>query len=456
VLYLATISVDAARKLAGLPSATVGIVYLLAGLTYLVSLRRPGRSWLSPRSLPVWLTLLSVWCAAEAAVQRVPAGMALLGWASYVFFVPLFYVGAGLMATDQRAARALRVVVVAGGLVGLAAVASALLGQAAPALLQPFVASAGIHTFGTQNVYLAPSVFATAEEASEHLLIALFALAALAHLPASGLGRGRCVILGTFITAGLLVAARRADLYVAVAGIVGLALLGFAARPRWEHRAVLPGASRRGRLGPVLALAAATSVTLLLVLGAGKLVPFLTSGQGGTDALRLMFSPAHPAALAGQGPGTSTQGASVVGATSVTAVGSQGPYAAYTLGGRSFLTAEGGLTKTWLELGLVGAILYGGVFACVLAPAIRRLGSLDGTGRALTGLAIALGIVFLKGHQSLDNPLVQPLFWLAAGGAWGRLRPRTGARGAAAGTVRPVPGPPRPPGPSPALTEQET
>ena len=100
------------------------------------------------------------------------------------------------------------------------------------------------------------------------------------------------------------------------------------------------------------------------------------------------------------------------------------PYESYAYGGRSFLSAEGGLTKTWLELGVVGVALYAGVFLSVLGPPLRSLRRLDGVGRALTVLTVALGIVFLKGHASLDDPLVQPLFWLAAGGIWGRSRVR--------------------------------
>ena len=104
--------------------------------------------------------------------------------------------------------------------------------------------------------------------------------------------------------------------------------------------------------------------------------------------------------------------------------------------GRSFLSAEGGLTKTWLELGVVGVALYAGVFLSVLGPPLRSLRCLDGVGRALTVLTVALGIVFLKGHASLDDPPVQPLFWLAAGGIWGRSRSRgTGAPQSPRGTV---------------------
>lgn len=420
VLYLATVSADAVRKLAGLPSATSAVLYILTAVAYAFLLPKvAGRSRLAPRSLPVLLALLSLWCAAEAVAQQIPVAVALLGWVSYVFFVPLFYIGAELMADDRRAARALRIVAVTGGVVGLGAIASAILGQGAPAVLQPIVPSVAVHSSATGNIYLAPSVFATAEEASEQLLIALFAWFALAQLRYARLGRTVSTVLGVLIAVGLFATARRADILVAVMGVAGLALLGLAARRGRSRHAT---ATARGRLGPALLLTAAGSVVLLSLLGAGKILPFFASGSNAESAARFMFSPAHPAALAGQGPGTSTQGADVVGAAAYTGVNMRGSYTAYVLGGRSFLTAEGGLTKTWLELGIAGVVLYAGVFAAVLGPLIRRLGRLDGVGRALTMLAIALGVVFLKGHQSLDNPLVQPLFWLAVGGAWGRLR----------------------------------
>ncbi len=423
LLYLATLSADAVRKLAGLPSATAAVVYVLTAVAYAVLLPKvTGRSRLAPRSLPVLLALLSLWCAAEAVAQRIPVAMALLGWVSYVFFVPLFYIGAELMADDRRAARVLRIVAVAGGVVGLGAITSATLGQGAPAVLQPIVPSVAVHSSATGNIYLAPSVFATAEEASEQLLIALFAWFALVQLRFARLGRTASTVLGVLIAVGLFATARRADILVAVMGVAGLALLGFAAQRGRRGRLASAAAPARGRLGPALLLTVAGTVVLLSLLGTGKVLPFLTSGSNAGSTLKFMFSPAHPAALTGQGPGTSTQGAGVVGATAHSGTTIQGSYTSYLLDGRSFLTAEGGLTKTWLELGIAGVVLYAGVFASVLGPLIRRLGRLDGIGRALTVLAIALGVVFLKGHQSLDNPLVQPLFWLAVGGAWGRLR----------------------------------
>jgi hypothetical protein len=429
VLYLGTIVLDAIRKVSGLPAAVTGLVYVLVALIYLAFLRqsRAGAPVPAPRWLPVWLTMLTLWCAAEAAAERIPVTIALLGWASYVFFVPLCYVGAELMADDRRAARTLRIAAIAGAVIGAGAIASAVLGSSAPALLQPIVPSVGIHSASNGNIYLAPSVFATAEEASEQLLVALFAWAALARFSAGRPGRGWSAVLGVLIGVGLFATARRADIVVAVVGIVGLGLLGAV---RYRHRVRRATGRARGRLAPAFLLGAAGCVALLAFLGAGKLLPFLTTGSDGVLAVRGMFAPLHPGSLGGQGVGSSTQGTGVLGAVSYTVHGNQGRYTAYLLDGRTFLTAEGGLTKTWLELGIVGVVLYAGVFWSVIGPALRRLGRLDHAGRALAVLVLALGIVFLKGHQSLDNPLVQPLFWLAAGGVWGRMRPRARTEGA--------------------------
>jgi len=428
-LYAATLSTDVIRKLADFPNSISAIVYVLTGLIYFFLLPKAlSRGRVPPRPLPVWLVLLSLWCATEAIVHRIPVGIALLGWVSYVFFVPLFYIGAELMADDRHAATALRVAALAGGIVGLGAITSAVLGQAAPASLQPIVPSVGIHSFSAGNVYLAPSIFATAEEASEQLLIALFAWAALTQLPSGRLGRMSSVLLGVLIAVGLFATARRADIFVAVSGIVALVCFGFVRHSSSTGQPDPWAVRARRRLGTALILAAIGSVALLSFLGASKLVPFLTSGSAGSGTLSLMFSPSHPGSLTGQGTGTSTQGAGLVGATSFTGFDIQGKYTGNVIDGRAFTTAEGGLTKTWLELGFVGVVIYGGVFASALGPAIRSLVRLDGAGRALIILTIALGVVFLKGHQSLDNPLVQPLFWLGAGGAWGRLRIAARAR----------------------------
>jgi hypothetical protein len=424
VLYVAVLSVDVIRKATGLSTSAYGIIYIIVGLMYLfLLLGNTNKIRPAPRYLFLWLVLLSLWCFIEALVPHIPISMAILGWVSYVFFVPLLYIGAELMATDSSASRTLRIVAIAGAVVGLGAVVSAVLGQSAPAILQPIGSSAGVHSSSTGDIYLAPSIFATAEEAAEELLVALFAWIALGYLRSGRLRRTSSAAVGFLIAVGLFATERRADIAVAVAGILALIVLG-RLRSRIRIRRYGPRIITRAfsRTAPALILGVIGSVALLSLLGAGKILPFLTSGSDGESALILMFSPADPGSLSGQGTGTSTQGAGVVGATPFISFRDNQLYAGYIQDGKAFITVEGGITKTWLELGIIGVAIYGAVFVSVIGPPIRSLRRLDSVGRALTVLAVALGIIFLKGHQSLDDPLVQPLFWLAAGGAWGRMR----------------------------------
>jgi hypothetical protein len=416
-LYLATLSVDAVRKLAGLPASVIGVVYVITAVIYIVA--NPGtggRRHAFPRTLPIWLFLISVWCLAVAVLQHISLEMALLGWASYVFFVPLLYVGAELAADDSLLIKGLRIIVISGGIVGVGAIASAVLGESAPIVLQPIVPTVGTHTFGTASIYLAPSFFATAEEASEQLLIATFAWAALMRMGNKGKGRAPLAFLGILVASGLIATARRTDLDVAIVGIIAALLLGYA-RPT---RRLTAGS--RGRLGGAVFTAIAGVIVLVPFLGGTKLISFLTSGAV-VSRISLMFDLANTGSLVGQGPGTSTQGIALIGAGPT----GTGLSASYVLNNRIFLIAEGGLAKTWLELGIMGMVLYGAIFWEALSAPIHSLRRLDEAGVAFTMLAIALGVVFLKGHQSLDDPLIQPLFWLAVGGIWGRMHAAVGA-----------------------------
>jgi len=422
-LYLATLSLDAIRKVLGLSASIIGVIYVITALIYLIAIPGiAGRKRETPHTFPVWLFMLSLWCLAVALVQHIPLEMALLGWASYVFFVPLLYVGAELAADDRLVSKALKIVVICGGVVGAGAIASALLGQSAPALLQPITPSVGLHNFGTGEIYLAPSIFADAEEASEQLLIALFAWAALAHMTSGRLRRVPSALLGALIASGLIVAARRTDIDVAIAGIIAVLIQGRIWVPASAGKiAARVAAQARGRLGAVVFLAVAGSIALVLFSGENNLASFLIAGSPGSR-ISLAFSLPNSGSLIGQGTGTSTQGIVSLGATPLTSGLPQGSYPSYVLDGRTFITAEGGLARTWLELGIIGMVLYGTVFWVALAPAIQSLRRLDGAGAALTMLAIALGVIFLKGQQSLDDPLIQPLFWLSVGGIWGRMR----------------------------------
>ena len=174
------------------------------------------------------------------------------------------------------------------------------------------------------------------------MLIALFAWAALVHL-ANGKSRGRpWVLVGVLIASGLFVAARRTEIDVAIAGIIGALILVRIRMSASAERFAAPVAGRTpGRLGAAVFLAAAASVALIFFLGETRLASFLASGSY-LSRISLMFWLPSTGSLTGQGPGTSTQGIAVLGATPLLP---QGPYSSYFLNGRTFLSAEGGLVN---------------------------------------------------------------------------------------------------------------
>lgn len=432
VLYAVMISVDAIRKVAGLPQGVIGIVYVVTGITYIVFFisedRKVSHGTACPTYFPLLLVMLSAWCIGDAIAPGIPVGMAILGGVTYVFFAPLFYVGSDLMSDEQVSHKALKIVALTGSVVGMGAIISALLGSSAPTLLQPIDPTVAIHNSNYGNVYLAPSIFASAEEAAEYLVVAFFAWAALAAQPKGKMRPTVSVAVGILILGGLIAAERRADIYVAVGGILVLLLLDRVFPPAGSRRYTFPrGLKVHGNIGVPLMLAAIVSVVLISVLGSTKLVSFLTDTDKPGSYVAVLFGIGTPVSFAGQGTGTSTQGGYAVGTSESPITNSQGTYPGYLLGGRTFRLVEGGLDKTLIELGWVGVALYGAVFCSVIAPLVMSIRRLDSVGRALTILAIALGIVFLKGHASLDDPILQPLFWLSVGGAWGRraMQPQT-------------------------------
>lgn len=413
--YLLLLAIDPIRKVFGLSGIIISLVYLATLLLYiyLPQLRRSQRA-VSLRMLPLWMVLLTAWCLVNALIHHIPLPIALLGWVSYVFFVPFVYFGIAIGSGEKGLIdRALTVMTISGAVIGLGAVAGAILGPSSPSFIAPIVPTVGIHSAAFTTIYLSPSIFASAEQAAEYLLVAFFSWLALARSStSSSRGRLRPIIVAALIFSGLLATSRRADIWVALAGAAFFMLISVkpASPNSLQHlhspiRTVLPALFIGGIAG----------ITLLIFLGAGTLLPFLTSLTNARQTLLFMFAPTHPFSLIGQGVGTTTQGISSLGAVAFNSFTTKSQYTGYIINGRVFMGAEGGLTKAWLELGLVGVLLYAAVFTSILGPLLRHLTRINAVGQAMGVLALCLGIVFLKAQASLGDPLVQPMFWLAAG-----------------------------------------
>lgn len=424
-LFVAILLVDPVRKLGLVDAPLILLIYVATGMIILsLLLYGRGNRPSGPPLLPILLVALTAWCLVNAVLTQVPLVMVALGTATYVFFVPLIYAGIRIAENGAALTTLLRVVSIVGALVGVGAVISSLLGPSAPVVLRPVTEDAAFHSFLEGNVYLSPSIFVSGEVAAEILLLSLFAWLANLSVPTQALGPAQA-LLGAAIAVGLLSTARRTVIAAAVAGFIAFGLLRYLDSLKARNH---PLARKGAGLGPAVVLAVVGSASLVGSAGTDGLVPFLTVGSSEfISRLTGMFTVLHPFALVGQGIGTSTQGLVQFGAIPLPGFFNNGLYNLYLFQGRVLTAAEGGLAKAWLEIGITGVLLYAGVFAVVITGPFRRLRHLDGTGRAAILLVLALSIVFLKGHQSLDNPRVQPLYWVAAGIAWQRTRERTGS-----------------------------
>lgn len=416
LLYTATVLVDPIRKTINPTQILLVTIYVCAIVAYIRQYHPTRRFRLIPgSSVLVVGVLMTVWCILVAVVDAIPLRTAAIGWSSYVLFVPLIFTGFDFASDEHTVRRGLRVLCTCSAIIGFGALLGLMLRHAAPAVLRPIIPAVGIHTAANGSMYLAPSFFADGEQAAESLLFGLFAWLALAS-DNSTRYRKIHLVSGILIVLGLFATNRRADISVGLIGALSFVLIG---RSRYVRlRTSAPNRKSR-RLAVPIAISASAIVALLLAVGAKQQIAFLASGSEGADAIHLMFSPVNPGSMVGEGPGTSTQGA--IPASPSQQPGSA-PTARYSIGDRSFRTAEGGLTKAWLELGVTGAVLYGSLFAVLLAPLLRGLRNLDSIGRAATCLVFALCIIFLKGHASLDDPLIQPLYWVAVGVCWARRR----------------------------------
>ncbi|MFZ5869234.1 MAG: hypothetical protein ACOYXW_01680 [Actinomycetota bacterium] len=423
-LFAAILLVDPVRKLGLVDAPLILLIYVATGII-LLSLLLSGRGNRpsGPPLLPILLIALTAWCLVNAVLTQVPLVMVALGTATYVFFVPLVYAGIRIAESGTALTTLLRVVSIVGSLVGVGAIISSVLGPSAPVVLRPVAEDAAFHSFLEGNIYLSPSIFVSGEMAAEILLVSLFAWLASLSLSTHALGPAQA-LLGAAIAVGLLSTARRTVIAAALAGFVAFGLLRYLDSLKARNH---PLARKSAGLGPAVVLAVVGSASLVGSAGTDGLVPFLTVGSSEVlSRLTGMFSVLHPFALVGQGIGTSTQGLVQFGAIPLPGYFNGGLYNLYLFQGRVLTAAEGGLAKAWLEIGVTGVLLYAAVFAVVIIGPFRRLRHLDGMGRAAILLVIALSIVFLKGHQSLDNPRIQPLYWIAAGIAWQRTRERTG------------------------------
>lgn len=397
-IYALLLLEDAARKVFGWSDAVLVAKELLIGSVYVSYLPRVLRR---VRPIPPVTFFLgggvALWLLAEASTPYATFGSLVLGLFAYLWHAPLAYVAAWYFADQTRLVRAVRVVAVAGVLVALGAVVSIGAPGSAPPILQPLTEEAGIRSYENEELFLAPSVFATGEKAADHLLFAATACFLLA-LTANGRRRrlGSLVLLAV-VLAGSVATQRRAALGLTVAALL---LLGLA-----TAQVVL--ATNRRRVRPrrvALIIIPAVVYVAVTAIGGDMFLRFVSDRRGYDNVASTIGAVGElPFTLDGQGTGTATQGIDRFGLPTDRGT-------------------EGTLSKVWLELGLLGVALYYSFLLAWLAPLLSRFRQLDVYGRGSAIAATAVFALGFKAHQIWDNPQVQIMFWLAVGAAWGTLR----------------------------------
>lgn len=394
VLYVTILVVDLARKVLGAPTSALLLGDIATVLIYAQCIQhlRRGRSRFPAVAFVLFIALV-VWVLLEGSTSRSTLGTLLLGVRGYAMYVPLALVGAGLFTNREASRRAAYGLTIGGVFIAAGAIASALLGSSAPLALEPIVPEVALRSFEDREIYLAPSVFATGEKAADQLMFSL--LAGVALFLSERRWRRIWVAVGLAVmTAGMVATARRTPLVLAAAAGLTLLVLRDSTNGRRARSPIR-------RLPAITAGAGALVASALLIGGAG-FATFVSSPSNALNVLdNIVQPPSNPLNVEGQGAGTSSTGLDQLRAETAT-----------------LERAEGLMARVWLELGLVGLLIYGSMLLTGVIGALRMTRGGDVWQCAAGLAAVSIFLLALKGHQALGNGQVQPLFWLCVGAAW--------------------------------------
>ena len=414
VLYILILGIDPVRKIISPSNIFLIAIYIWTVVVYYITLRKDALTGSVITGSPlIAIFLLFAWLIFVWVITSTPNIIAITGLQSYLFFVPYFYVGQKVLGNDYNLTIWLKVQSYCGALIGIGAIISEVFRSSAPKILQPIIPQVANHSAGLGSIYLPSSIFADGEKAAEMLLISLFALIAYnAKCPRSSLLNGR-LLLGLLILGGIIATSTRTDIFLALIAIGMLFLVGKYNSLKYR----IEKSNIRPYLIAMILIGLFCIVAIASVSGGSKFYNFLNATNQTSSRLQLMFFLPSQIPFVGQGPGTSTQGISNTGTQSLPLQGEP----TYNYEGHTYITGEGAITKVWLEIGIVGLIIYVFLFWTIFSPLILKFKYVDNIGKSFIVGCICLGILFLKGHASLDDPFIQPLFWLNAGVATTRM-----------------------------------
>jgi hypothetical protein len=398
------------RLLPGQP-ATVMLVddalVLLVYLSFIFWRTGPQRRWQPPFFISLLtfclLSMLGIFNPNSPGIL-----VGLVGFHSYVWFVPLLWVGFQAFDNWESAREFFWWLCVITIPMTLLAAYQYVHFASLPAALAPVKGDILYHTAvgGLENIKQVPSIFVNAEKFSRYCLMTFFlSLGLLVDGRGTAFQKRAVGFAAAASAAGLFLSGRRSPLYFGLFGFAWLMMgfytnLGLRAAYRWIAVVALAGAA----------------VFFITITQNPNAQYYQQSTASIPDRARFLYDDIvdsyQRSGLIGLGTGTGSQGVAYVPG---------GDEWLHTSSSSSFgLWAESGLGKIMEELGLVGVAFFALWFLSMSLAWFRNVRKLRGKAPYAVGAALAVYFLlmlawFAKGHQILGDPITLVQFWFVMG-----------------------------------------
>ena len=361
------------------------------------------RTWLPPFLLP-----LSVFCFFAVVGIFNPRSpgilVGLVGFHSYVWYVPLLWVGFATFDNWDSARRFFWWLSVAAIPMAVLALYQCANFGSLPAALRPIEGESAVHsnvTAGLEMIKLVPSSFVNAEKFSRYCLMTFFLSLGLLLEKRGTRSKSWLLPLATLASvAGVFLSGRRSPLYFSLVGFIWL-MFGFFRKL---------GVRKSLQWIGIIALATATALTA--ARSRNQNAGFYQESTASIPEFALyvwsdMEYSFRNSGLIGIGTGTNSQG-----------IG-------YVPGGlewwsTSQLIPETGLGYIMGELGVIGLVAFVLLLLSMSIAWFKNVGRLRGKAPYPVGASLAVFfsmmlVWFAKGHQILGDPITLVHFWFLMG-----------------------------------------
>lgn len=355
------------------------------------------------------LLIFAGWCIVEAFNPILPGPLfATIGLRSYLWYVPLLFLGYYMFTKQENLLRFCRILVYTSIPLVLIAIIQYVFYDLTLLLVQPLEGAHQFHSFTYGNIKLIPAVFGSAERFGNFILFLYFLGLGLWFYPHNSSRQKLFIIISVVCSCiGVFVSGRRTPMYLLPLGTLGYIL--------FYHRGLLLN-PQKSLLKPLTILL--LGVFIIIYFGFKGISEYFIYSIGGLlserplTLMQDMNFAIENSGFLGFGTGSRSQGLQYI----------PGGLEWALRGGPEQMSwgVEGGIAKIWYELGPIGALIFIMFFSQMFFNWARELHKLKGTALYSLGLAICVFLVsillwFAKGHMILGNATTLVCFWFFMG-----------------------------------------